>query len=76
MNSTQEEIVDTGSIIRNIEIEEDITYRKDYISIDKDIFIDSIDFLSLFRLKLGSDSFHILITTCVINYRNSKFISF
>ena len=41
MNSTQEEIVDTGSIIRNIEIDEDITYRKDYISIDKQIFIDS-----------------------------------
>ena len=41
MNSTQKEIVDTGSIIRNIEIDEDITYKKEFISIDEDIFIDS-----------------------------------
>ena len=41
MNSTQKEIIDTGSVIKNIDIDEDITYRKDYISIDKEIFIDS-----------------------------------
>ena len=43
MNSTQKEIVDTGSIIRNIEIDEDITYKKDYISIDEEIFTDASD---------------------------------
>ena len=41
MNSTQKEITDTGSIIRNIDINEDITYKTAYISIDEDIFIDS-----------------------------------
>ena len=41
MKSTQEEIVDTGSIIRNVGIDEEITYKKDYISIDEEIFIDS-----------------------------------
>lgn len=43
MNGTQKEIVDTGSIIRNIDIEEDITYKTAYISIDEEIFIDSLD---------------------------------
>ena len=41
MNDTQKEIIDTGSIIRNVDIDEEITYQKDYISIDKEIFIDS-----------------------------------
>ena len=41
MESTQKEIVDTGSIIQNIDIEEDIKYKKDYISIDKEIFTNS-----------------------------------
>lgn len=41
MKSEQEEIVDTGSIIRDIDIDEDITYRREYISIDEEIFIDS-----------------------------------
>ncbi len=41
MNSTQKEITDTGSIIRNIDIDEDITYKNAYISIDKNIFTDS-----------------------------------
>lgn len=41
MESTQKEIVDTGSIIRNIDIDEEITYKKDYISIDKQIFTDA-----------------------------------
>lgn len=41
MNSTQKEIADTGSIIRNIDIDEDITYKTAYISIDEEIFTDS-----------------------------------
>ena len=41
ITSTQKEIVDTGSIIRDIDIDEDITYKKAYISIDEEIFIDS-----------------------------------
>jgi len=41
MTSSQKEIVDTGSIIHNIDIDEDITYKKAYISIDEEIFIDS-----------------------------------
>ena len=41
MNSTQKEIVDTGSIIRDIDIEEEISYKTAYIPIDKDIFTDS-----------------------------------
>ncbi len=43
MNSTQKEIVDTGSIIRNIDINEDITYKSAYISIDEEIFTTSAD---------------------------------
>lgn len=41
MDSTQKEIVDTGSIIRDIDIAEDITYKTAYISIDENIFTDS-----------------------------------
>lgn len=41
MESTQKEIVDTGSIIRNIGIEEEITYKSAYISIKENIFTDS-----------------------------------
>lgn len=41
MESTQKEIVDTGSIIRNIDIDEEITYKKDYISINNQIFTDA-----------------------------------
>lgn len=41
MNNTQKEIIDTGSIIRNIDIDEEITYKTAYISIDEDIFTDS-----------------------------------
>ena len=43
MNNTQKEIVDTGSFIRNIDIDEDITYKTAYISIDEDIFTNSSD---------------------------------
>ena len=41
MNSTQKEIVDTGNIIRNIDIAEDITYKSAYIPINEDIFTSS-----------------------------------
>lgn len=41
LKNTQAEIVDTGSIIRNVDIDEEITYKKDYISIDEEIFTDS-----------------------------------
>ena len=41
MESSQKEIVDTGKIIQNIDIEEEISYKTGYISIDKEIFTDS-----------------------------------
>lgn len=41
MESTQKEIVDTGSVIKDISIDEDITYKSSYISIDKEIFTDA-----------------------------------
>ena len=41
LKNIQKEIVDTGSIIRNVDIDEEITYKKDYISIDEEIFIDA-----------------------------------
>lgn len=41
--STQKEIVDTGSYINNIDIDENITYKTAYISIDEEIFINSLD---------------------------------
>lgn len=43
MNSTQKEIVDTGSVIKNIDIAEEITYKNAYISIDENIFTTSSD---------------------------------
>lgn len=39
--SQQAEIVDTGNIIKDVDIQEDITYKNAYISIDEDIFISS-----------------------------------
>ena len=41
ISSSQKEIVDTGNIIHNIDIQEDITYKQAYISIDENIFTDS-----------------------------------
>ena len=41
MNSSQKEIVDTGSVIRNIDINEEISYKSAYISIDENIFTNS-----------------------------------
>lgn len=40
---TQKEIVDTGSVINDVDIDEDITYKTAYISIDEQIFTDSAD---------------------------------
>ena len=41
MNSSQKEIVDIGSIIRDIDISEKITYRNAYISINEKIFTNA-----------------------------------
>lgn len=41
LNSTQEEVVDTGTTIENVEIREDITYKENYISTEEEIFTDS-----------------------------------
>lgn len=38
MESTQKKIVDTGSIIKNIDVSQNITYKTSYISIDKEIY--------------------------------------
>lgn len=43
MDSSQKEIVDTGSIIKNIDIDEKITYKNTLISIDNKIFIKKAD---------------------------------
>lgn len=43
MTESQEEIVDTGNYIQNIDIDEDITYKTAYISIDEPIFTDSLE---------------------------------
>lgn len=40
MNSTQEEIEDTGRIIENIDVQDEITYKEDLISVDELIFTD------------------------------------
>lgn len=38
MEGTQKKIVDTGSIIKDIDIDQDITYKTGYISIDEKIY--------------------------------------
>ena len=43
MDSSQKEIVDTGSIIKNIDVSEKITYRDTYISIDNNIYTKKSD---------------------------------
>lgn len=40
MNSTQEQIKDTGELIEDIYIKEDITYKEDYIPTSEKIFTD------------------------------------
>lgn len=49
LNGMQEEIKDSGSLIENIDIDEDITYKETYIPTDEQIFIDS-DELSKYLL--------------------------
>ena len=41
MNSTHKEIVVTGSVIKSIDLNQKVTYKKGYISIEKDIYNDS-----------------------------------
>lgn len=54
MASKQEEIVDTGSIINDIDIDEDITYKNAYISIDEEIFTSSSE-LAMYLLYGTTD---------------------
>lgn len=41
LENTQEEIQDTGSLIENIDLQEKVTYKKDYIAVDNQIFTNS-----------------------------------
>ena len=41
VNGSQEEIKDSGSMIENIDLEENITYKETYIPTDKDIFVNA-----------------------------------
>lgn len=41
MESSQKKIVDTGNVIKNIDVDEKITYKNSHISIDKNIFTNS-----------------------------------
>ena len=43
MNSTQKPITDTGEIIENIYIKENVTYKEGYISTDEEIFTDKAE---------------------------------
>ena len=43
INSTQKQIVDTGSVIKNIDIIQSVTYKTSYISINKDIYTSSVE---------------------------------
>lgn len=43
IKSTQAEIIETGSIIKNIDIDEEISYKNAYIAIDEEIFTDASD---------------------------------
>ncbi len=49
LDNKQLQIQETGSIIENIQFEEDITIKEDYISVDNDIFTD-VDELTKFLL--------------------------
>lgn len=54
MESKQEEIVDVGSVINDIDIDEDITYKSAYISIDEEIFTNASD-LAMYLLYGTTD---------------------
>lgn len=43
INSTQKQIVDTGSVIKSIDIMQNITYKTAYISINNDIYTNSVE---------------------------------
>ncbi|MBQ7140845.1 MAG: M23 family metallopeptidase [Bacilli bacterium] len=43
LDNNQVQIKDTGSIIENVELEEDITIKEDLISVDNDIFLNQED---------------------------------
>ena len=49
MTSTQEPIVDTGELIEDIYIQEDVTYRGDYIPTNEKIFTD-VDELKMYLM--------------------------
>ena len=49
MTSTQEPIVDTGELIEDIYIQEDVTYKEDYIPTNEKIFTD-IDELKMYLM--------------------------
>ncbi len=53
INSTQEEIIDTGSIIENMYFEESITIKEAYISVNEKIYTDVNDLTQY--LLFGSD---------------------
>lgn len=40
LNSTQEEVTETGTTLENVEIKEDVTYKENYISTEEQIFTD------------------------------------
>ncbi len=52
LNNEQVEIKDTGSLIENVDIEEEITIKKDTISVDNEIFTD-IDSMTM-KLLFGT----------------------
>lgn len=43
LDNEQVEIKETGSIIENVDLEEDITIKEDYISVDEEIFQDETE---------------------------------
>lgn len=49
MNNEQEEIKDTGALIENIDINNNITYKEDLIATDEKIFTD-VDLLAMYLL--------------------------
>jgi len=49
ISSTQDEVGDTGALIEDINIANDITYKEDLIATDEDIFTD-VDDLAIFLL--------------------------
>ncbi len=61
MNGTQEEIVNTGSLVENIDLEEEVTYKEELISTEEKIFTDS-DELAKYLLYGTTDQQEVYIT--------------